>query len=301
MRKIILLNKFLPCGIIFLFVGATASSAIAAHIDESRLCNDKRTVGISQETITLSCKYFTLEDVEEIEREISFEDLKHLYQLLDNSDFYAASLKLDNLGLIPENISVKESVDLMSGRYGKKAFEKYGKQLRNITPKKVDRRIRLNLFNVVSGSSCDHDFHSRFYSRLKRPAVIIGFILLQLDKIMLKFKWYPRWTIMWDWEVGILWYIGDFLISLGYDWENVVHTFFPLKIARCFRVELFDSAKREQASLTTLGLLGYWTMSDYWICVRMFGFTGVFIVEDDCFNEDSCRFMGYSIMTIARN
>jgi len=244
---------------------------------------------VSKDTTIITCKFFTLEGIKEVEKEVAIKDAERLSQLMhgraSNND--AIVSELSRLELLSETISEKLARELISGEYGRKLFEKIQEKWETIS---FDgSNAKRNLFCNVSGDAVDSELLTPLLWFSVALFIFSGLALMLLDMFLFSIIFEYLWP-------GPLWDLGTAIAVIGL-WISAVFTF------KSFKVMPFSFAILEDATLppykcanvNTSGLLGEWWMHNCYIGLKMMGFFGLWIVYDDGMNDLACDFRGFSL------
>ncbi len=283
-------RKGLTIAIILLFIGLAVAPNINANLEKLTQTSTQ----IFEErnnTHKLSCRYYTLNGIEEIEKEISFEDAEHLSQLMDSSDFDAIAAELAHLDLVPESMSIHQIKEMLSGEYGRKHYIKSQEKIKN--NHFIESNIKRNIFCNVSGDAGRNYLSKPTLSIATEMLFVISFSLIFLDFYFQQFSWYPTVGVGDEnvyFQCGLLLIIG-FAILLIDVLINKVFDFISPK-AMPYSIAFLE----DDSNINTSGMLGKWNMHNQDILLNMIGFLGLWIH----FSDYSCKFKGFALYVVAR-
>lgn len=279
-----LFRKGLVAGVIFLFLGISIFPSIYADTDIYSIQKTNKYY-LKNEISTIKCRYYTIDGVEEIEKEVNIEDSENLSHLIYESNYNVIASKMKSLGLIPELVSIDEAQDLMSGEYGKREMKRYENKLKEFTLKDSKSDIMENTYCSISGEALDS------WNRALWSIPYIGFViaLIYLDEKLLElFPSYPEIFEFWYSPVGILGAIGMGLFVL----HEVLRPFVILKL----NAYLYGGLQYN-VIINTSGNFGKKSLIESTKSVLFYitGFVGIWIEISDNTNEPGCKFMGFSL------
>ena len=287
-------KKALVVGIVVLFIGVTISPTINANINitSNKIFN---TFKSNKGFVPIKCQFFTISGIQEVEKEVSFEDFDYLSNLIDKSDYNAIASKLYSLNLLPESMSADDVEDLISGEYGKREFKEYQNKLKELSIKDSSGETIRNVFCAVKGEGRD----SGYFALWALASIGISIPLITIDEILLKlFPNYPVLTQFFFADIGFFGVIGLFLLILALMWPYIGP---PVKLNACLAAWLQDGPKEVMPYVNTLGLLGEKTIEGWSLSLLMIGFLGILIYFIwDTMNEPGSKFMGFSLYTRAK-
>ena len=291
------MKKLLVVGVIGLFLGLACAPSFHAKLNNIST-NDKNNVDLHEETKWISCKYFTLKGVEEVEKEISITEFDYFLQLMDSSDIDAIAYNLHKLGLLPNNIPIQQAKDLISGRYGKQLFSEVQEEIKSTFLLESDGKR--NIFCSISGDAVDNELTTPFVWLLMCAFIIPGLSLMLLDLHLRQYPWYPQYGD-YMFHYGPFFVLG-ILIALFGGYIGSLFSLFPIKALPFSFAILEDptSAPYEYPNVNTSGLLGQWWMHNRYIILSMIGFFGLWINYIDRINDFACKFRGFAFYVDAK-
>lgn len=247
-----------------------------------------------EETEIVTCRFFTLNGIEEVEKEVTIEDATYLFQLLNEPNTVAIASELNNLGLLPDNIDVKLAKDLINGEYDKRQLNRIGWSSKEMSNFAGDNPIQRNFLCNVNGDARDY-----YYFTPKSIALYIsGFASMILDGFLREFSWYPTWETWWGGYIGPLFILGVLGAILPQVFPFIRIN--PFRAVPCILANIYDGPWEVPAHLNTTGPYGNWTIESFDIDFMMIGFFGLWISRWDSQNEPNCKFMGYSLYTAGK-
>lgn len=290
------MKKVLAVGVILLFIGLTFTTSITAYIPVK-----KRIETGYESEVTVSCKYFTVNGIQEIEKVIASKDAEHLFELMDTSDSTTITTKLSQFNLIPNNLSEKETEDLINGEYG----QKYSKK--NLNPKSnfnlIETDWKNNSVCNVKGEGVDAFFITpRMLFTEKILSIISLFMFIPLAIIWLicsGLSYFLFGNNMDSYEFSLYLIFLFILItfpalipSILYKISNSLR---PIKCAPTFvMAELYDACGRGLPYLETSGQEGYWKIEDHkGIAIYMIGFFGLWMTILDDAQTNGAKVRGF--------
>ncbi|UCF12801.1 MAG: hypothetical protein JSW06_00715 [Thermoplasmatales archaeon] len=300
-----LIKKVVVVAVILLFIGLAFAPSINADVSTISRIN---TIIIKPQdkTVTLTCRYFTFEGVEEIEKEVSSKDAEKLFTLMDDTDYDTISRILNSLGLIPKSMTVDKVVELINGEQGRRQYNQLIERLQRTFFFRDESEWKENVLCLVQGGAVDNIFYGPLtfmieYGAAVGYAVLLG-ILFTLDTLFQIFPWYPVGDPPFEFGPLLILalMLGAMYGALIEGWP--LHYLIPLKIAPVVFAGLSDSFPVHQnPNLTSTGLLGRWEICDYQdIALLMIGFTGLWISYFDGYQFPACKFMGFSLYAKAK-
>jgi len=291
-----MLRKGLAVAVILLFIGLAFAPSINANTNRIPILRNTQNVATSKDTTKLTCSFYTLNGIKEVEKVVSIDDAEYLSQLMDDTDYDAIASELNRLGLLPKGMSFQETKDLISGEYGRRQFKQNIRKSTDDSVKDTSTLIKRNILCKVSGDAPDHYYFTPWQIALYGS----GWFALFLEIFFIRFSWYPTFLIpIVPLELGIFG-IYAFLASIFAQ----VYPFLrinPFRTAPCVLALIYDGPWDNPANLRAEGLLGNWTLQRYNIGLLMVGFLGLWISELDNQNEPNCKFMGFSLYTAGKD
>jgi hypothetical protein len=291
-------------GIIFLFLGTTLSQAIKINTHLESITNNGNSDTLEEKSI-VSCRYFTLHGVEQIEREISLQDSIRISKLMNGSYIEAIACELTNLGLVPSSINSEQLRELISGEYGKKVFAKYTDKINHVVS--GDSETKQNLFCTINGEA--YSYVSRNL-RAQLVAYIIvyptlalfflEFILHLLPKYPL-IPWMKYENLLGEYiDLGIFGTLGWILLTIG-------ETSLGIMDNRLVKLSMFQTLQLNDAypsqvlpRLNTSSVSETWELSGYRIDTFMMGFFGIwFTIQNP--RDEITKFRGFSMFINAES
>lgn len=284
-------RKWLAVGIILLFVGVT----VVQGISENQLSSAKneKSFCLSEEKTTLMCQYYTLSGLKEIKRDVSAQDALCLSRLMNGSDLYAIAYELSRLGLLPENLSRQQAMDLMSGKYGMNEFQRFQK----VANRKIAPNSEWKENSFCSIDAYGPDIYSTsllvyitanlldwlLYYLVTIPGLLLGFLIA--SPLLLMGLLIPFFNLLGLLIVEIVsapFYIPQMMVE-GFLMTG--HNFIPLRASPLLTAtKLFDVSGSTQTYLKTSGLQGDWSLENYTsIGMFLWGFFGLSLIT---INED---------------
>jgi len=297
-------RKCLAVGIILLFLGTALSQAITIN---TRLLSttDNNNSDTSEEKSIVSCQYFTLHGIEQVEKEISIQDSYRISELMNGSDVEALAHELTNLGLVPSSTNSEQLRELISGEYGKKIFTKYIDKLNDVISGETE--TKQNIFCTVNGEAYSYVSRNLRAQLVGSITVYPAMALLFLDLILSFLTVYPlipwmKIMILPDsyWEVGIIGVLGWIFYAI-----NQISLEFmdnrPVKLSMFQTLQLekkYSSAVL--ARLNTSSIFEKWELSGNRIDLFMIGFLGIWATIQNP-QDEITKFRGFSVFINAHS
>ena len=253
-----------------------------------------QTIQSSNEKVTIKISYSTLRGIEQVEKEISLQDSQRLSTIMNGSDTEALAYELTKLGLVPSSINSEQLRELIGGEHGKWEFALRNKVLNSYLDSERLNGTKRNLFCTIQGDARD----CIYFAALEMTTFAIGWIFAWLS-IHLP-TWFPSLFPLipiYD-DMGVLFFLG-FGLLLFANWFSYFRIS-PIRAIPILLSTLEDGLKQQKANLSTLGLLGNWSMQNYGMDMLLIGFLGVWITINDHMNYPACYFKGFSMYTAAR-
>ena len=243
-KKII--RNALIIGVIAILLGTTFSPCVSSHLTSK--------VDESRETVSITCRIFTLNGVKEITKDISANDAKKLSEF-EEIGGYPMVRELKQLGLLG-GMSVEKAFSLINGDYQKSQYSEYFPLITN------NSLVNLLCFVNFTGGLCMM-FPPFPFGAMVHIVEILNF-LASLG--------FPPFSVL---PLIIIMYLL-FLIFIPYDYFfKFVGLYIPVK-PTLFRGYLIGN----DIHLKTKGLLGTRETYDNSASVfRMRGFTGIWITN----------------------
>jgi hypothetical protein len=119
-----LIVKALAFGIFLLFVGVTIGQDISANIYQCSRETIYNTGMSTPERTIVSCSFFTLHGVEQVEKELMTQDAVYLSQVMNTSDSAALASELHRYGLLPQTMTVTQATEVINGVYVQKELQR---------------------------------------------------------------------------------------------------------------------------------------------------------------------------------
>jgi hypothetical protein len=300
-----LIKKGIVVAVILLFIGLAFAPSINADVSNISRIN-AIIIKPQDKTVTLTCRYFTLKGVEEIEKEVSSKDAEKLFTLMDNTAYDTISRTLNSLGLIPKSMAVDEVTELINGEQGRIEYNQLKERLQSTPLFRNESEWKENVLCLVQGDAVDNFFYRPLTFMIEYGAglvySLIVTILFTLDTLLRVFPWYPVGDPPYEFGplVTLALMLGVMYMILIEGWA--LHYLIPLKIAPAVFAGLTDAFPIHQnPNLTTSGLFGRWEIRDYQdIALLMIGFTGIWISYNDGYQLPACKIMGLSLYAKAK-
>ena len=279
MRNIKLI-KSLTVGIILLFVGVT----IAQVFSENQVLSAKNTINfnLATEKTTLSCRFFTLKGIQEVKKEITVKNMAYLSSLMNSTDYSAIASEINDLGLLPNNISIEQAKELISGEYGSQYFERYSSLFGRTHLSNSE--ANQNYFCRINGSAESCVVSRNLIGALVAILTVYpALVLLILELLLHVLPWYPL-VSFYKFEIDIDRYIDiGFAGALGYLLYALCDTYLTFQDNRIVKRGLFQDIQLEKglygpsAHLTTTGGNGNWSLDGVRINMFLIGFLGIWL------------------------
>ncbi len=287
-----MIRRWLAVGIILLFAGVT----VVQGVSENQLLSAKNEKNFSllEEKTTLICQYYTLSGLKGIQRNVSVQDALRLSKLMNGSDLYAIASELSRLGLLPENLSRQQAMDLMSGKYGMNEFERFQK----VANRKIATKSEWKENSFCTIDAYGPDIYSMsllvymtanlldwlLYYLVTIPGLFLGFLIA--SPLLLMGLFIPFFSLLGLLLVEIVsapFYIPQMAVE---EFLMSGHNFIPLRASPLLTAtKLFDVSGSTQTYLKTSGLQGEWSLENYTsIGMYLWGFFGLSLIT---INEDS--------------
>lgn len=281
---VIKINKMITAVIVILIIFTTIITSINAKIPA--INNDEKTT-------LISCKYFTLNGIIEVEKTLAKYDVDNLFNLLDTWDIEEIIIELERMKMLPENHDAEKTFNLIKDQYPIEYLQKIDYNYSENSNKTI--------FDDYTNSLCfvkGHAVDSMFLNTIKSTLFPVIFILYYIDDFLLNFRLYPRISINpYGGELGLL---GILSSLIGLYVFNIPSIPIPLKISPLLIAWLTDDRDEQYAELSTRGLINNWSIENYDISLLMIGFTGIWITKllEDRSNPE-CKFLGWTLFIAA--
>ena len=260
---VIKINKIITLVVVILIIFTTIFESVNAKISISH-SNEK--------TILISCKYFTLNGIFEVEKTLKKYEADYLFNLLDTWDIEEILIQLERMKMLPENHDTEITFNLIKGQQTIQNLEKIDNNYSENSNKTI--------FDDYTNSLCfvkGHAVDSMFLNTIKSTLFPAIYILYYIDDFLLNFRLYPRISINpYGGELGLL---GILSSLIGLYVFNIPSMPFPLKISPLLIAWLTDDRDEQYAELSTRGLTNNWSIEKYDISLLMIGFTGIWITK----------------------
>jgi hypothetical protein len=296
MRKHPLLLKESVIFIIFLLLGTTLGQAVVTNISKPSLIRSNTTSGPRTEQSDVTCRYFTIRGVEEIQKEISRQDSDKLSALMDGSEVEVIVSELTRLGLVPSSMSSEQVDNLISGEYCKKAFARCSDKLTSVNLGKEVQQNFLCTMKGEAGSYLSRNLRAQLLAILTVYPTLALFILDILLQAI-----FPKYPLIFKFPVipGMYWgfgIVGTFAWILFFIIEAILTILdnMPVKLSVFQVISLEESYNGPYVHINTSGAAGNWSLYGYRIRLDLLGFFGVWL---SVVNPDTrySRFIGSSL------
>ena len=304
------MKKYLVVAVILLFIGLAVAPSINANLEK---LNEESTFVFEEnyDMLELSCRYFTLSRVNEINREVSVEDAEHLFRLMDGSDNEAIATKLEFLELIPKSMSISEVKEIIDRKHKRENEESFVNILKNILPRNNDSKWSENFLCDVQGEGVDSYYITPIGLTLHMLLLLSSIIITLPFTILSKLCW-----LIYDLldNANILTFLSYFFFELGLEFSDISNIVFMMvyfilergqilnqvKISSLAYVKLYDACNYGFPYMNVTGLGGNWTLHNKRIDLIMVGFTGLWISIKDQVQVPGCNFRGNCLYATAR-
>jgi hypothetical protein len=261
MRKNVLLVKGSAFFIILLLLGTTLGQVVAVDSVKLSITRNNTTSSASIEKSNVTCRYFTLRGVEEVQKEISLQDSHQLSALIDGSDAEAVACELKKLGLAPSSMSSEQVESLLSGEYSNQAFAIYYDKLTSI---EADKEVKQNFFCTVKGEAGSY-LSANLREELLGTLIAFPALALILLDLFLQAT-LPNYRLLWQSEIfpgiyfgfGLVGTLGLLLFVIAEAILTILEKM-PVKLSVFQGISLEESYNGPYVHVNTTGAAGNWS------------------------------------------
>jgi len=276
------------CAVVLLILGSL-STVVGYQIIQS-----------SEEKVPMTCSFFTVHGVEQVEKELSVQDAAYLSLLMDTSDSAFLASELCRYGLLPQAMTVDQAVEVLNGESIQKKVQQ-AQQFLGVK-QSLDSDWMSNSLCSVSGFGLRSLYTTPRFLVWSTALIFALFCFITVPGIFvataLSRMFNDTYSYLIFFFTLILFYFPQMLVEDLYwdmgQWINPIKLPSTLVVAH---LTTWDWAGDiETPYLSVLGSDGNWTIENYTgIGLHMIGFFGVWLSTYNKSNRASAQFRGYCL------